>query len=152
MPDLLQPKSAQELIDLVELSAVHFTEVHSTREVTEDVDEGQGVDINMVPGLAEGGTKIGVIVTANVIRKEIKIRMRLEVTYDLKQEIEMPESDVMADFLGATTLITVAPYIREAVGTLAARVGVEAPIFPLVRATKLVPDYDPNDEESESEG
>lgn len=120
--------SCDQLVEATELADVRFYEVHGQRNAAAPPD---------------GTWSIRVL--TNQVATELQLRFRVEVSgagasytadaaavYTLQEAKEVPP-DLVREFAERVGIFAAFPYLRSSIGNLAAQLGVDRPVLPMLR-------------------
>jgi len=142
------------LRDLLELEDIRYTEVSAQRLAVPEADdpplEPDEPQLNLNPQISTDGTKVKIDVSCASENRYLRVVVGIEVLYVAPEPVTIPE-DVMVDFLGLSTVVSVAPHIREAFQSMAARLRMPIPLMSLVKPMKLRSADQEEDEETADE-
>lgn len=159
--ELVQIADLTHLLSLIELKQVRFNELSARRAVASnddsDLDESEpegsetgeataGPVIKMFPKISENRDRLRVIVEMGFRGESVEINAELQLGYVLDEPIDDPEIEVLSDFLGKSAMSTAVPYLREALGTAAARLEVQVPFIQMYRPQRAQPDTSDDDD------
>lgn len=131
---------------LLSLDDILVTEFRALRSFDEDAEPEPFPQFELLPSFNDAGTRLRVEVAATVRTQEAELAVRVEVRYELSEPIEPVSEEIMGDLLGGSTVVTAAPYVREALHNGAVHIRVDAPFLPLITPTRLQRD-EPNEDE-----
>jgi hypothetical protein len=137
-PETPEVQSIQELLDGVELTEVRTYLLHAERGTYEADDAARiAVAVNHEGTILEVRCKL----TASTGDSELAVDR--SAVFTLQRPLSIP-STVMGEFVERVGVMTIYPYLREAVFTVASNLGVAPPVMGLLRAgsIKLTPDPD----------
>ncbi|HEY8664929.1 MAG TPA: hypothetical protein VIL68_15080 [Propionibacteriaceae bacterium] len=137
-PETPEVQSIQELLDGVELAEVRTYLLHAERGTYEADDAARiAVAVNHEGTILEVRCKL----TASTGDSELAVDR--SAVFTLQRPLSIP-STVMGEFVERVGVMTIYPYLREAVFTVASSLGVAPPVMGLLRAgsIKLTPDPD----------
>lgn len=118
---------AKELLNVAELDAIRFYEVSAQRR-EETRDPEVGIDIR----LRHAEQEIEVRCAARVTGDEADFRADASALFSLDHPVQVTEA-AMAEFVARVGVMTVYPYLREAVHQSASKLGVAQPVMKLLR-------------------
>lgn len=144
-------KETAELRDCLELEDIRYTEVSAERLGIPHEDdpplESDEPQINLTPQISTDGTKVKVDVSCMTENRYFRVLVSIEILYNASEPLTIPD-DVMVEFLGLSTVVSVAPHIREAFQSMASRLRLPVPLMNLVQPMKLGPADQEQDKES----
>lgn len=130
--------SAEELTELAELNDVIYLSLGGVRHDEVEVDEPIQPDIQLRAGWSDDATQFVVHAELSVKLASADLTAEVQVQYRLSEPATADEL-IVGEFLGRSAVLVAAPYLREAVTSLAARLRVPVPNFPLIRPSVLEP-------------
>lgn len=137
--------SVEELRDAVDLTDIRYIEISARR--TAEVGEGE-VDseprLTLGPRMAKNGKRMKVDVTCRLTTPVSELLVSVQAIYSFEESVRFEDESVVVDFMGNSTIVSVAPHIREALQSLSMRLRTPVPMIGLIKPVVLKP-IDPND-------
>lgn len=139
-------ESVSQLREVIDLESITYTRVLAERadDVSES-DEDHGGAFNLTPAVSTSGRRLRIEMQTSMEARQARFEIRLLVFYTMSEPVRFDGQDVIVEFMGESTILSVAPHIREAIQSSAARLGTPVPRMGLLRPMGLVPadeDYD----------
>jgi len=127
----LEAQTVQDLLDGLELTEVRTYLLHAERGAYQALDEAQiSVAVNHEGRLLETRCRM---TTANA---DSEFAVDRSAVFTLSRPLKISQS-VMAEFVEKVGVMTVYPYLREGLFSLATHLGVAQPVIGLLRAGTL---------------
>lgn len=123
-------RSVPEIYAHCELRGVRFTHVHAS-EIDDGGEVGKG-RFEAHYDIADDNLTLFVHVRTFLTTRSAKYDVAAAAAYEAKRPFKV-DDEVVADFIAMSALVTLAPFIREAVVSLAHRLeDLPAPVIPLM--------------------
>lgn len=138
MSDRLVVSGVEQLLELVELKHIQFNHysverVAKERDEDEQDEDDDGPNIGAAINLSERGTGLRVHVRMDYVAEHFTFSAIVEVEYTVSEPIEELDDDTSANFLGMSTMVSVIPFLREALQSAGSRLYLPVPVINLVR-------------------
>lgn len=119
------PGSVEQMYDYVSLSDVTFTDFSATI-----VDDDLPTSVDVAAASTVTSENYTIRISVDAIGYGARYSVTAEVIYDTTGTLDIAD-DVERDFVNESALVTLTPFLREALVSLGKRISRPAPIFPL---------------------
>jgi len=124
-----RPNNIADLVQKVELADIRLNEIVGRRRADgAHVEEQDGTRVKA----ALTGSVIEIRLQETHVTEEAVLSADVSALFQTAEPLDVP-SDLLTEFTERVGVFTVVPYLREAISTTAARLGVAVPLMQLVR-------------------
>lgn len=123
--------SASEMLPLIELTAITSYEIAGRRASSPEADPIGADDLNVM--IRGDERSLETRARMHVVSTDAEFVADVSATYTYSHALEVPQ-EVVTEFVERVGIMTVFPYLREAIHTTASRLGVDQPVLGLIRA------------------
>jgi hypothetical protein len=138
-------RTIEELRDAIELDDIRYVDISATRtaDIGEDAADVEP-QLTLGPSLSKSGKRLRVHVTGRLTSRVSELCVSVDAIYRFDEPVRFEDEKVVVEFMGNSTIVSVAPHIREAFQSLSLRLRAPVPMIGLIKPAVLEP-IDPND-------
>lgn len=149
-PSITEITDVESLVEIVELSKVEYFELAAVRNEVERNDAGDEIAPSYTLNIRHDSGGIAVRLRIELSTRQGEIRVDAAVLYETPGHQVKIAQAAGVDFANKVGIMTLVPYLREAIASLSLRVFGEPILMPIIRQGAL--QFEFNSEDSDGPG